>query len=362
LATIFFTGFPGFLGSALLPRVLDRRASDAAVCLVQARFADVAHARVETLEAQFPALRGRIRLAEGDITQPGLGLADQQSLQADIGEIYHLAAIYDLSVARDAGLRINVDGTRHVVDFAQSMPRLERLHYASTCYVSGRHVGIFSEADLDTGQQFNNFYEETKFLAECYVQEQMRAGLAATIYRPAIVVGDSRTGATQKFDGPYFLLQLLMRQPRLALMPMIGNPRHTRVNVVPSDFVTEAIAHLSGLEGSLGKVYQLADPSPLTVDEMVRAMGAATRRSIARVPVPLWLAKAAIEHAPGLSRALRVPASVLDYFDLPTHFSSTNTQADLAGTNIAAPPFTSYLDRLVEFMRAHPTVTAAAMA
>src|SRR5215217_1654551 len=98
VATIFFTGFPGFLGSALLPRVLERRASDAAVCLVQARFADVARARVETLEAQFPAVRGRIRLVEGDITQPDLGLADAQAIQADVSEIYHLAAIYDLSV------------------------------------------------------------------------------------------------------------------------------------------------------------------------------------------------------------------------------------------------------------------------
>jgi len=363
VATIFFTGFPGFLGSALLPRVLARRPEDAAVCLVQARFADVARARIETLEAQFPAVRGRIQLVEGDITQPGLGLADGPAIQVDICEIYHLAAIYDLSVSREAGMRVNVDGTRHTVDFAQAVPRLERLHYVSTCYVSGRHVGIFSEADLTLGQRFNNFYEETKFLAECYVQERMRAGLPTTIYRPAVVVGDSRTGATQKFDGPYFLMQLLLRQPRVAVIPVISNPALTRFNVVPSDFVTDAIAHLSGLPGSLGKVYQLADPAPLTMDEMLNAMGHATGRTIVRVPLPGILVKTVIERVPGAYQVLRVPSSALAYLDLPTHYASTNTQADLAGTGIAPPPFETYLGRLVEFMRSHPeAATSAAMA
>jgi thioester reductase-like protein len=363
VATIFFTGFPGFLGSALLPRVLERRAGDIAACLVQARFADVAQARVEMLEARFPSVRGRIRLVEGDITRPGLGLANEQVIRADVCEIYHLAAIYDLSVSREAGLRINLDGTRHVVDFAETGPRLEQLHYASTCYVSGRHVGIFSEADLDLGQRFNNFYEETKFLAECYVQERMRAGLPATIYRPAIVVGDSQTGVTQKFDGPYFLIQYLLRQPRLAVMPVIGNPRLTRFNVVPSDFVTAAIARLSGLPESSGKVYQLADPSPLTVDGMLRAIGTVTQRTIVRVPVPRRLAKTAIDKVPGVSRYVRVPSSALDYLDLPTHYASTNTQTDLAGSGIAPPPLKSYLARLVEFMRNHPdAATSAPMA
>ena len=362
MSTIFFTGFPGFLGSALLPRVLDRCADDIAVCLVQARFAGVARERVETLEARFPSVRGRVRLVEGDLTQPDLGLADQPTLSADLSEVYHLAAIYDLSVTREAGMRVNVDGTRHVLSFAETAPRPARLHYVSTCYVSGRHAGTYSEEDLDTGQRFNNYYEETKFLAECHVRERMRAGLPATIYRPAIVVGDSRTGATQKFDGPYYLLQFLLRQPRLAVLPVVGNPRLTRFNVVPSDFVTDAIAHLSGLPRSSGKVYQLADPAPLTVDEMVRAMAHATRRTIVRLPVSRRLAKAAIDRVPGVYRCLRVPSSTLDYLELPTHYSSANTREDLVGTGIVAPPFRSYLGRLVEFMRSHPDVTPAPMA
>ena len=111
-------------------------------------------------------------------------------------------------------MRINVDGTRNVLDFAQEARNLRRLHYVSTCYVSGRTAGVFTEHDLEKGQSFNNYYEETKYLAEVEVQQRMRAGLPTTIYRPAIVVGDSRTGATQKYDGPYFVIRWLLRQPR----------------------------------------------------------------------------------------------------------------------------------------------------
>jgi len=132
---------------------------------------------------------------------------------------------------------------------------------------------------------------------------------------------------------------------------------------VPSDFVTDAIAHLSGLPQSTGKVYQLADPAPLTVAEMLQALGHATRRTIVRLPLPRQFAKAMIERVPGVYRCLRVPASALDYLDLPTHYASTNTQADLVGTGIVPPPFRSYLVHLVEFMRSHPdAATAAAMA
>ena len=150
----------------------------------------------------------------GDLTEPGLGLADGRRLAADVTEIWHLAAVYDLGVPRDVGMRVNVEGTRNVLRFAEGCPDLRRHHYVSTCYVSGRHCGPFHESDLDVGQAFNNFYEETKFLAEVRWPRPGHGGMPTSVYRPAIVVGDSRTGDTQKFDGPYFLLQWLLRQPQ----------------------------------------------------------------------------------------------------------------------------------------------------
>jgi len=359
---LFFTGFPGFLGSELLPRVLERAPGDEALCLVQPKFAPLARERAEELAGAHPSLRGRIRLVEGDITEPGLGIRAGEVERGKVREIFHLAAIYDLSVGRERALRINVDGTRHVLDWAEGCPRLERLQYVSTCYVSGRYHGIFREEDLEKGQRFNNFYEETKFLAEREVRARMAAGLPATIYRPAIVVGDSISGATQKYDGPYFAIQWLLRQPHLAVMPVVGHPETTRLNVVPRDFVVAAIDFLSAQVGSTGRTYQLADPDPLSIDQMLDVLGEAMGKRIVRVPLPLDVARSAILQVPGVYRLLRIPASSLDYFAHPTRYDTTNTRTDLAGTGIQVPRFADYAAQLVEFARAHPEIGASAMA
>ena len=192
MSSIFFTGFPGFLGSELLPRVVLRTDHDA-LCLVQPKFRALAEERAQQLVKVHPALANRIHLVEGDLTQ-SLDHVDV----ADVREIYHLAAVYDLSVPREVGMRVNVTGTQRVLDLAERAARLDRLHYVSTCYVSGRHPGVFTEDDLEKGQTFNNFYEETKYLAEVAVRKRMPE-IPTTVYRPAVVVGDSTTGATQKF-------------------------------------------------------------------------------------------------------------------------------------------------------------------
>ena len=360
MGTIFFTGFPGFLGVELLPRVLRRSPDDRAVCLVQGRFADLARQRVAEIGARQPGMGERIELVEGDITVPGLGLDDPVGLASTITEVWHLAAVYDLAVRREVGMRINVDGTRHVLDVTEQAPNLSRLQYVSTCYVSGRYAGPFAEDDLDVGQVFNNFYEETKFLAEAEVAERRRGGLPTTVYRPSIVVGDSTTGATQKYDGPYFALQWLLRQKRIAVMPMIGDPTAFRFNIVPRDFVVDAIAHLSGEDRSKDKVYQLADPHPLTVDELISAMAAAADRRVSRVPITRRLAKFAVEKIPGVYDILRIPSAAIDYMNHPTHYLTAN-QADLDGSGIACPPARSYLPILVEHMRRHPNVPSSAM-
>lgn len=355
MPAILFTGFPGFLGTELLPRLLGRSPGDYALCLVQEKFAALARHRAASLEAARPELEGRIRLAEGDITRP-IDVATN-----DVREIWHLAAVYDLAVARPLAMRVNVDGTRHVLQFAERCPMLERLHYVSTCYVSGRYDGRFTEADLEKGQRFNNYYEETKYLAEVEVRQAMRGGLPATIYRPSVVVGDSATGATQKFDGPYFVMQWLMRQPRLAVLPTVGRPSQYRFNVVPRDFVVDAIEALSALPQSLGRTYQLADPDPLTVDDTIRAVAAATGRTVLRIPLTLAIAKGALDYVPGVYRLMRIPSAAVNYFVNPTRYDTANTRADLSATRIAAPRFRDYLPRLVEFVRAHPEIGSAAM-
>lgn len=360
--SVFVTGFPGFLGSELVARLLERYPEALPIrCLVQPKYRDLSERRATDIEGRPP---DRIELHEGDITEPDLGLGDDYAdLQADAVEVYHLAAVYDLGVARDVGMAVNVDGTRNVLDFAEGAPDLRRFQYVSTCYVSGRHEGVFTHRDLDVGQSFNNHYEETKFLAEIEVQRRMDAGLPATVYRPAITVGDSGTGATQKYDGPYYVLRLLARQPGVGVVPVFGNPRNYEVNVVPQDFVVEAIDYLSAIDDSEGEVYQLCDPNPPTVAGMTRAFGDALDKPVVRVPVPGGLEPTqwALEAIPGLESMLGVEPATLDYFVHPTSYTCQNAVRDLWGSGIRCPPFESYVDALVEFFRANPEISSDAM-
>lgn len=347
MATLFFTGYPGFLGSELLPRLLRRDPGATALCLVQPKFAAMARERARPLG-------DRVRFIEGDITAPIEAPAD------DVAAIYHLAAVYDLSVKRDLAMRVNVEGTRHVLDFAERCRNLKRFDYVSTCYISGHYSGVFRETDLDAGQRFSNYYEETKFLAE--VEVRKRRGLPATVYRPAVVVGDSATGATQKFDGPYFVMQWLLRQPRLAFLPVVGRPKRYTFNVVPRDFIVDALEALTGRDATIGGTFQLADPEPMTVDETIDCIARATRRTVVRIPLTLGLAKFAIERVPGVYRLMRIPSAAVNYFVHPASYDTTNAQAALAAAGIRVPRFREYAARLVDFVRAHPEIGSAAMA
>ncbi|MGN6574600.1 MAG: SDR family oxidoreductase [Nocardioides sp.] len=360
--TLLMTGFPGFLGSALLPRLLARRDDTRAVCLVQARHLALARARVRDLTASHPHTAGRIELVAGDITVPSLGLPeDRPRWLDDVTEVWHLAAVYDLAVSAEVAHRVNVTGTANVLDLCASLPRLRRLQYVSTCYVSGRYEGEFPEDGLDEGQTFRNHYESTKFEAEMLVRKAMTDGLPATIYRPGIVVGDSHTGETQKYDGPYFLATFLRRQLPLAVVPAVGDADRVKVWLVPRDFVVAAMDELSVHAHSSGRTYALTDPRPPTARHLVETFARHLGKRVLWVPLPLRPARLLIESVPGMERLLGLPAEALDYFASPTSYSTRNTTTDLAGSGLECPDFDSYAGRLLEFMRAHPEYDAAAM-
>jgi thioester reductase-like protein len=363
MGTVLLTGYPGFLGSELVRHVLARPSGDSILCLVQAKFAALATRRLEELEAADPGARGRVRLVEGDITAAGLGMPARGARVArGVTEVFHLAAVYDLAVSREVGLRVNVDGTRNVLDFAAGAGALERFQYVSTCYVSGRHAGIFRETDLAKGQRFNNHYEETKYLAELEVAARRESGMPVTVYRPGIVVGDSRSGETQKYDGPYFILRWLLKQPSVALLPVPLGTENLRVNLVPRDYVVGAIAALSTWPGAAGLCYHLADPDPPTIDETIALMGEATARAIVRVPMPLAIAKGATDWVPGVRRLTGIPSNALDYFAHPTFYDTTHATRDLGALGIRCPRLADYLHVLVGFLTRHPEISSAAMA
>jgi nucleoside-diphosphate-sugar epimerase len=361
MAALLMTGFPGFLGSALLPRLLTRRDGAQALCLVQPQHLATATERLRAIEAGSPEIAGRTELVTGDITQAGLAIdASHHAMLEEVTEVWHLAAVYDLAVAESVARRVNVEGTTRVLEFCRERSALQRLQYVSTCYVSGRAGGRFTEDMLDVGQTFNNHYESTKFAAERLVCDAMADGLPATIYRPGIVVGDSRTGETQKYDGPYYIARFLRRQPfPVAVLPSVD--RQYTTSLVPRDFVIDAMDQLSVLDDSLGRTYALTDPDPPTNRQVAETFARHLGKRIVWVPLPLGATKATLTTVPGLERLLGLPAELLDYFAASTTYATDHTVEDLAGTGVSCPPFERYAGNLLDFMERHPEIDASAM-
>jgi nucleoside-diphosphate-sugar epimerase len=241
---------------------------------------------------------------------------------------------------------VNVEGTRNVLAFLAEAPRFERLHYVSTAYVCGTATGVFRESDLDVGQGFKNHYEETKYLAEVDV---VGSGLKASIYRPSIVVGDSRTGETGKFDGPYFTLSAMEKMPSPGLFLRVGSGKNL-ANLVPVDFIVEALARLSARPETGTRTYHLTDPRPLPVLDLEKLFARSLGKSFVYVPVPKGAAKA-VFRLPGVQRYFGMPVQTLDYFDQPLRFDTTEATRALAALGLECPRLPDYVDRLVAFYR-----------
>lgn len=341
-----FTGFPGFIGVRLLPRLMELAPQRTFVCLVQEKFLVAAGTAIRAMESAHPHTRGRVTTVTGDITKQRLGLSpsDAKALASTLRGAYHLAAVYDLTVRRDVGMAINVSGTKHVLELLQDARNFDALHYVSTAYVSGDAGGIYRETDLDVGQKFKNNYEETKFLAEV---EVAKSGLPFVVYRPGVVVGDSKTGETAKFDGPYFVMTAMMKLPSPGPFPRVGFGSHA-VNVVPVDFVVEALSRLSTTEKSLGRTYHLTDPAPLDVADMISLFGKTLGKTFIQTPVPLFVAKAFF--APkAVQRFFGLPTQALDYFAHPCRYDATQATADLAPFGVSCPRMADYVGVLASF-------------
>jgi len=344
--TLLVTGFPGFIGARLLPRLLELRPSASVECLVQPKFEGTARGSIADLERAHPHATGRIATVLGDITLDRLGLSASaaRTLQRRLTGAFHLAAVYDLAVRRDLAERINVHGTRNVLAFLGEAKQLQRLDYISTAYVSGTAVGVFRETDLDVGQSFKNHYEETKFRAEVDV---VKSGLPFAVYRPGIVVGDSRTGETAKFDGPYFALTAMERVPAPGVFIKIGSGR-TTVNLVPVDFIIEALARLSSSPKATGKTYHLTDPSPVSTLEIETLFAKALGKKFVFVPVPSTMAKLLFTPGP-VQKLFGMPVQAIDYFDHACRYDSAIATAELAALGIVCPRFPDYVRQLVKF-------------
>jgi len=353
---VFMTGFPGFIASQLVDRLAARDADMRFTLLVQEHLLDHAHAAVSQLEAGRTGLGGRCRLVTGDITRPWLGMKEDEykRLAAEISHVWHLAAVYDLSVPEPVAYRVNVIGTANVLDLCQDAAHLERLDYVSTCYVAGLRTGMVLETELDEGQKFKNHYESTKCWAEMEVRRRMHR-LPVCIHRPGIVVGDSHTGQTDKYDGPYFVINLFLRLPSWLPMVNIGDGK-ARVNIVPVDFVVDGMAALGFEPKAIGQTVQLADPNPHTAREIIEGLLATLGRGKPLANLPSGLVERALG-VDGLRRMVKVPREAVIYFNHDVQFDTSNQRRLLEGTGVSCPDLLEILPTLVNYVKEHPDKT-----
>jgi thioester reductase-like protein len=360
MTDVFLTGFPGFLGSALVEVLLERHDEDDTVtCLVQPKFRSEAEARVADIDDDVAAdAETRVELVEGDITDGELAVDDYDGLADATDAVYHLAAIYDLTMDRAPGKAVNIEGTRNMVEFAATAD-VDRFHYVSTVVVSGDYDGRFTEEMLQEGQSFYNYYESTKHMAEVAVRERMDE-VPTTIYRPGAAVGDSETGETQKYDGMYAFLEGLEDQGDTAVIPAPRGAGDSEFNVVPRDYIVDAIGYLSGLDESEGKTYHLADPNPPTTTELIRTLGEATGKDRTIIlPYPKGIVQGFMASLTPESELLK--SGGLEYQTWDVSFDCTNAVEDLEGSGIECPAFEEYAENLVEFYRANPDIGTEGM-
>jgi nucleoside-diphosphate-sugar epimerase len=350
---IFLTGFPGFIAERLVHRLAEK--GHAFHLLVQPALADKAREDVAWLEANAGIPSERLNLIEGDITQPDLGMdaSDLERVRAECGYLFHLAAIYDLAVERDLAMRVNVEGTRNVNSFARGMPALRRYHYVSTCYVAGKRTGLIREGELEHSAGFRNYYEETKHLAELEV-ERLKSELPITIHRPSVVCGDSQTGETAKYDGIYYLILYLLKQPSLLSLVNIGNDQ-VRLNLVPVDFVVEAMAALLDDEAALGATLQIADPDPLSTRELFEEISKVLTGRGSKITAPVALVRSTLS-IPVSPPATGLPLAGVPYFFLDQTYDTSVSTRLLAPHGIACPRFPDYVGNLVNFVKEHPAL------
>ena len=261
MGAVFLTGATGFVGQEVLSRFLAR--DDRQV------FALVRADNDEDAAGRLPA-HERLTAVAGDIERGGLGLSAEtaERLRGEVSTVLHCAASVSFDLPLEESRRVNVEGTRHMADFARSCRRLERFSYVSTAYVAGEPGGLFREDELAVGQSFRNPYERSKFEAEVALRSE-GADLPLQILRPSIIVGESTTGRTSSFNVLYGPLKAFARGAIRAIPARRDSP----VDIVPVDYVADRVYELV-TDGENGTFHVVAGRNATTVGRLLELSSA----------------------------------------------------------------------------------------
>lgn len=360
--SVLLTGATGFVGTELLARYLER--TDRHVyALVRAPSDAEAAARLRTVLAHGRRGDGakleRVTAVAADLERDGLGLSSERraELARSVTDIVHSAASVSFELPLDDSRRINVQGTRHMLDLARDARDaggLDRFAYVSTAYVAGTHAGEFHEDQLDVGQDFRNSYERSKFEAERLVRDAA-ATLPVQIFRPSIIVGERSTGWTTSFNVLYTPLKAFARG-RLAVLPA---RKSAPVDVVPVDYVADAIFTLAtgGVEDHAETFQLVAGPAATTVGVLAEQAARHLDRPPPRLVAPRLYRRVLhpllVRTGPaGRRRALRRIETFFPYFTMRVRFDDRRARTRLSAAGVRVTPLERYLPRLIDFARA----------
>ena len=358
----FVTGATGFIGRNLIERLLEREGT------IYVLVREGSKGRLAELRNRWGADDERIVGIVGDLSEPRLGVSaeDLERLEGEVDHLFHLAAIYDMQASAESQRVANVEGTRHMVQFAETV-EAGHVHMVSSIAAAGLYKGTWREDMFDEAQEVENHpYFQTKHESEGVVRSE--CSRPWRVYRPGIVVGNSETGEMDKVDGPYYFFKLI-RRIRNAVPQWLPLPgvEGREINIVPVDFVAKAMDHIAHLPDLDGRAFHLTDPHPHTAGEVIDIFASAAHAPQTSVRVPPWaieaiepLVKAALTVVPlsdaVVDRALAdfaIPRSVLVYVNYPTHFDSRQTEGALEGTGITVPPLEAYAGKLWDYWERH---------
>ncbi len=360
----FVTGATGFIGRRLVERLLEKR-QGAVYVLVR----DSSTGRLDELLERWsivvgPSVRERVKPVVGDLRRPLLGIDKEQvaELRGKVDHFFHLAAVYDMTAPAERNTAVNVGGTTHAVELARAVDA-KCLHHVSSIAVAGDYRGVFTEEMFDEHQRLPSPYHRTKFESERIVREQPY--VPWRVYRPGIVVGDSKTGEMDKVDGPYYFFKAIQRLRRLLpeWVPLVGiDLGYT--NIVPVDWVAAALEHIAHEPALDGHAFHLTDPRPQRVDELINELAEvahAPRFALSidkRLidPLPKWPLALAMALPPWRQmrklalRELGIPEEVLGHVELVPRFDAREAAGALAGSPLEKPPpLADYVARLWDY-------------
>jgi len=353
----FVTGATGFIGQFLMRKLLAR--GEPVYVLVRKGSLK----KLEALRTEWEATEKDVIPVVGDLAKKNLGIADAdlKKLKGKVEHFFHLAAIYDLKASAEEQQAANVDGTRHAVQCAQTLS-VGCFHHVSSIAAAGLYDGVFREDMFEEAEDLDHPYFKTKHDSEAVVRNDCKRPFR--IYRPGFVVGDSKTGYIDKIDGPYYFFKFIQRMRKLLppWMPMVG-VEGGRINIVPVDYVADAMDFLAHKKGLDGQCFHLTDPAPHRIGEVLNIFARAahapemTMRVNARmfgfIPAPILYGLGSLSPIKRMVRAvladLGVPKDVFQFINWPTRYDNRDTVKALKGSGVAVPHLETYAARLWDY-------------